>query len=72
MPIKCHCEKAEAISTLNLHLETIRYKLNEKLISIGKSIEEGIKMAKEAIILYLESLKLHDEEIPTEGCYSIS
>jgi antitoxin HicB len=131
MPIKCHCEEAEAISTLNLHLEIIRYKLNEKLIPIfdncpkfnynqgkrlpgdknlvkigglkmsipqmiqmisyrillrkepeggytitvpslpgcvtyGKSIEEGIKMAKEAIVLYLESLKLHDEEIPTD------
>jgi len=128
MPIKCHCEEAEAISTLNLHLETIRYKLNEKIIPIfdncpkfnynqgkrlpgdknlvkigglkmstsqmisyrillrkepeggytitvpslpgcvtyGKSIEEGIKMAKEAIVLYLESLKLHDEEIPTD------
>lgn len=38
-------------------------------VTYGKSIEEGIKMAKEAkeaIVLYLESLKLHDEEIPTD------
>lgn len=33
-------------------------------VTYGKSIEEAIKMAKEAIELYLESLKSHNEEIP--------
>ena len=35
-------------------------------VTYGKSIEDAIKMAKEAIELYLESLKSHHEEIPTE------
>ncbi|NOR77441.1 MAG: type II toxin-antitoxin system HicB family antitoxin [Methanophagales archaeon] len=35
-------------------------------VTYGDTIEEGIEMAKEAIELYLESLKEHDEEIPTE------
>ena len=35
-------------------------------VTYGKTIEEAIKMAKEAIELYLESLKSHHEEIPTE------
>lgn len=35
-------------------------------VTYGKLIEEAIKMAKEAIELYLESLKSHHEEIPTE------
>ena len=35
-------------------------------VTYGKSIEDAIKMAKEAIELYLESLKSHNEEIPTE------
>ncbi len=35
-------------------------------VTYGDSIEEAIEMAKEAIELYLESLKEHDEEIPTE------
>lgn len=37
----------------------------EKAISYHP-IDEAIKMAKEAIELYIESLKMHDEEIPTE------
>ena len=32
----------------------------------GNTIEEAIEMAKEAIELYIESLKEHGEEIPTE------
>jgi predicted RNase H-like HicB family nuclease len=32
----------------------------------GKTIEEAIEMAKEAIELYIESLKLHNGEILTE------
>ena len=32
----------------------------------GDTIEEAIKMAKEAIELYIESLKNHNEEIPTD------
>ena len=32
----------------------------------GKSIEEATEMAKEAIELYLESLKSHHEEIPND------
>ncbi len=35
-------------------------------VTYGKTIEEAIEMAKEAIELYLESLKSHHEEIPTE------
>ncbi|TXT64256.1 MAG: hypothetical protein BAJALOKI1v1_590016 [Promethearchaeota archaeon] len=35
-------------------------------ITFGEDIEEALKMAKEAILLYLESLQAHKEEIPTE------
>ncbi|KPJ65585.1 MAG: antitoxin HicB [Syntrophobacter sp. DG_60] len=35
-------------------------------VTYGNTIEEAIKMAKEAIKLYIESLKEHGEEIPTE------
>jgi antitoxin HicB len=35
-------------------------------ITYGETLEEAIKMAKEAVELYLESLKAHGEEIPTE------
>jgi len=35
-------------------------------ITYGDTIEEAISMAKEAIELYIESLKKHGEEIPTE------
>ena len=35
-------------------------------VTYGDTIEEAKKMAKEAIELYLESLKEHGEEIPTE------
>ena len=35
-------------------------------VTYGKTIEEAIEMAKEAIELYIESLIEHGEEIPTE------
>jgi len=35
-------------------------------ITYGDTIEQAIKMAKEAIELYIESLKEHGEEIPKE------
>jgi predicted RNase H-like HicB family nuclease len=35
-------------------------------VTYGDTVEEAIEMAKEAIELYIESLKKHDEEIPTE------
>ena len=35
-------------------------------ITYGDTIEEAIEMAKEAIELYVESLKKHGEQIPTE------
>ena len=35
-------------------------------VTYGDTIEEAIEMAKEAIELYLYSLKEHGEEIPTE------
>jgi predicted RNase H-like HicB family nuclease len=35
-------------------------------VTYGDTIEEAINMAKEAIELYIESLKEHGEEIPTE------
>jgi len=33
-------------------------------VTYGDSVEEAIEMAKEAIELYVESLKEHSEEIP--------
>ncbi|PNS00103.1 antitoxin HicB [Petrotoga mexicana DSM 14811] len=35
-------------------------------VTHGDTIEEAIKMAKEAIQLYIESLQEHGEEIPSE------
>lgn len=35
-------------------------------ITYGDTLDEAIKKAKEAIELYIESLKAHGEEIPTE------
>jgi predicted RNase H-like HicB family nuclease len=35
-------------------------------VTFGDTIEDAITMAKEAIELYLESLKARGEEIPTE------
>lgn len=35
-------------------------------VTYGETIEEAKKMAKEAIELYIESLKAHGDEIPTE------
>jgi len=35
-------------------------------VTYGRSVEEAIEMAKEAIELYIESLRKHGEEIPTE------
>lgn len=35
-------------------------------MTYGSTIEEAIDMAKEAIELYIESLKAHGEEIPVE------
>lgn len=35
-------------------------------VTFGSTIEEAITMAKEAIELYLESLRAHGEDIPTE------
>ena len=35
-------------------------------VTYGKDLEEAKKMAKEAIELYLESLKKHNEDIPTQ------
>lgn len=35
-------------------------------VTYGETIEEAIEMAREAIELYLDSLKEHGEEIPTE------
>jgi antitoxin HicB len=35
-------------------------------VTYGETIEEGVAMVREAIGLYLESLRAHGEEIPTE------
>ncbi len=35
-------------------------------VTYGATIEEAIKMGKEAIELYIESLKKHKENIPTD------
>jgi predicted RNase H-like HicB family nuclease len=37
-----------------------------RCITFGDTIDEAIEKAKEAIELYIESLKAHGEEIPTE------
>ncbi len=36
-------------------------------ITYGETIDEAIKMVREAIELYIESLREHNEEIPTEN-----
>jgi len=43
-------------------------------VTYGDTVEEAIKMAKEAVELYIESLKEHGEEIPTEDAleYTLS
>jgi len=35
-------------------------------VTYGDTMEEAIEMGKEAIELYIESLRAHGEEIPTE------
>ena len=35
-------------------------------VTYGEDVEDAIKMAKEAIELYIESLRAHGEEIPDE------
>lgn len=35
-------------------------------VTYGKNLEEAKKMAKEAIELYLESMKSHNEDIPSQ------
>jgi predicted RNase H-like HicB family nuclease len=35
-------------------------------VTYGDTVEEAIEMAKEAIELYIESLKEHGEEVPSE------
>ena len=35
-------------------------------VTYGEGVEEAIEMAKEAIELYLDSLREHGEEIPTD------
>jgi antitoxin HicB len=35
-------------------------------ITFGENMEDAISMAREAIELYIESLKAHGENIPTE------
>jgi predicted RNase H-like HicB family nuclease len=35
-------------------------------VTFGETVEEAIKMAKEAIEAYLETMKKHGEEIPIE------
>lgn len=35
-------------------------------VSYGKDLQEARKMAEEVISLYVESLKAHREEVPTE------
>ena len=35
-------------------------------VTYGKDIDEAIKMVKEAIELYIESLESHGEEVPSD------
>lgn len=41
-------------------------------VTYGKDLKEASEMAKEAIKLYLESLKVHKEVIPTDSKSFIS
>lgn len=67
----CHCELAspsEAISTLNLHLETIRYKLNEKLILIFDNCpkfnyNQGKRLPGDKNLVKIGSLKMSTKQI---------
>lgn len=45
---------------------TVTVPLLPGCITYGKTVDEAIEMAKEAIELYIESLAAHGEEIPTE------
>lgn len=36
-------------------------------ITYGETVEQAIAMAREAIELYIESLRAHNEEIPTDA-----
>ena len=45
---------------------TVMVPLLPGCVTYGETIEEAIDMAKEAIELYIESLKEHGEIIPTE------
>ncbi|MBC2699532.1 MAG: type II toxin-antitoxin system HicB family antitoxin [ANME-2 cluster archaeon] len=45
---------------------TVMVPLLPGCVTYGETIEEAIDMAKEAIELYIESLKEHGEVIPTE------
>jgi predicted RNase H-like HicB family nuclease len=35
-------------------------------VTFGETLEESLSMARQAIELYIESLKAHGEDIPTE------
>ena len=45
---------------------TVTVPLLPGCVTYGETIEEAKEMAKDAIELYLESLKAHNEEIPIE------
>ncbi|MDP2684510.1 MAG: type II toxin-antitoxin system HicB family antitoxin [bacterium] len=45
---------------------TVSVPLLAGCVTYGKDLSEAKKMAKEAIALYIESLRAHREEIPTE------
>lgn len=45
---------------------TVRVPLLPGCVTYGKDLEEAKKLAVDAIELYLESLKKHNEEIPNE------
>ena len=36
-------------------------------ITYGETVDEAISMAKEAIVLYVESLVAHNEQVPDES-----
>lgn len=45
---------------------TVTVPLLPGCVTHGKDLKEAKKMAEEAILLYIESLKEHKEDIPTE------
>ena len=45
---------------------TVTVPVLQGCVTYGETLEEALEMAKDAIALYLESLSVHNDPIPTE------